>query len=80
MSAPKRKNGALLKDIIRGCTSKVRYPDQITARAAGIYLSEMHHHALYLYPCKYCKGWHLTRHENRISAKADADRWIKQPP
>ena len=61
MTAPRRKNGVLVKFIETGCTNKIRYPDAITARAAGQYYGDCFNHALYLYQCPYCKGWHLTK-------------------
>jgi len=71
MSAPKRRNGALVKHIERGCTSKVRYPDAITARAAGQYYGDSNQVTLYVYQCQFCKGWHLTKKKQRDYYRAD---------
>lgn len=68
MTAPSRRNGALVKHIYRGCLSKIRYPDQMTARAAGMYYGPRNNVTLYVYQCKFCGGWHLTK--KRVSYKA----------
>lgn len=35
MTAPLRRNGHLVKNILRGCENKRRYSDEFGARAAG---------------------------------------------
>lgn len=76
MSAPSRRNGVLVKQIERGCLSKIRYPDQMTARAAGMFYSSRNHLNLYVYKCQYCGGWHLTK--KRVSYKARANYGMHQ--
>jgi hypothetical protein len=45
-----------------GCTDKVRYSDELLARAAGMfYKEEFEHSQLYLYKCKNCNGFHITK-------------------
>jgi hypothetical protein len=65
MTAPRRRNGVLVTTIERGCESKRRYPDELTARAAGQFYSAKNEVTLYLYPCSLCRGWHLTRKVQR---------------
>lgn len=60
MTAPLRRSGALVATIKRSCENKRRYADDVAARGAGQYLSEANSVKLYIYPCPYCKGWHLT--------------------
>lgn len=68
MSAPKRRNGALVTQIERSCIQKVRYQDPITARAAGQYYGDFFKRQMYMYRCKFCGGWHLTK-------KRFSNRW-----
>lgn len=70
MTAPKRRNGVLVQTIERGCESKWRYSDEVGARAAGQRISEQLGIPLYFYPCKLCRGFHLTRKKH---PKADRD-------
>ena len=46
------------------CLSKRRYPDELTAHAAGAYSKEASGFvgALFVYQCTYCRGYHLTKH------------------
>lgn len=44
------------------CLSKNRYPDKLTACAAGAHFIEtMQVDGLWYYRCPICRGWHLTR-------------------
>lgn len=61
MSAPSRRNGLLVERIYASCERKQRYPDELTARAAGRMFSEKEGYPLWLYPCRVCRGWHLTK-------------------
>ena len=47
------------------CSRKVRYPNELCATRAA--LSSMRRGAppLYVYPCRFCGGWHLTSHPRR---------------
>jgi len=65
MTAPLRRNGILVTSIARGCESKMRYCDEATARAMGRTQTEMSGYQIYVYPCKICRGWHLTKQPQR---------------
>lgn len=54
------------------CKDKPRYPDELTARAAGaVSLAERQNREwLWVYRCKHCRGgWHLT-HKDQGNAFA----------
>lgn len=51
----------LISLIERGCSHKKRYSDDMGARCAGMLLEDLYGDKLYLYPCKLCRGYHLTR-------------------
>lgn len=57
---------------VRNCAAKHRYPDELSARAAGMYAIETHRNtdALDAYQCPICHGWHLTRQINGIAITA----------
>lgn len=56
MEPPCKNKGRL------NCLTKHRYPDQLTAQAAGISHSERHPElVLHVYCCPHCHGYHLTR-------------------
>ncbi|MDI3304673.1 MAG: hypothetical protein QJR04_25325 [Burkholderia multivorans] len=47
------------------CEDKNRYPDEFTARAAGIhYIERGDVAALWVYRCPICRGFHLTRSDH----------------
>lgn len=47
------------------CIDKNRYPDEFTARAAGIhYIDRGDAAALWVYRCPICRGFHLTRSDH----------------
>lgn len=61
MTAPLRQHGLLVTHVERSCAHKNRYPDEATARAMGITQSEMSGYQIFIYRCKICCGWHLTK-------------------
>src|SRR5579863_3910362 len=62
MTAPKRTNGMLRTELTRMCAGKNRYPDVLTASAAGAHYIEIDQlKALWWYRCPVCKGIHLTK-------------------
>lgn len=72
MTAPRRRSGMLVEHIERGCENKVRFPDELEAKAAGLYY--MQHsggHMQWVYPCEVCKGFHLTRNDNGPHRRID---------
>lgn len=62
MTAPDRQHGMLVQHIERGCISKNRYSDEFAARAMGRIMSKQNAVPLWVYRCKLCSGWHLTKH------------------
>lgn len=71
MTAPLRRNGALVSHIQRSCEKKRRYPDQITASAVGMGQQEQTGRTLWVYRCRFCKGWHLTKRDHGYSLRVD---------
>jgi hypothetical protein len=63
MTQPLRRSGMLVSQILRGCEGKRRYPDEYVARAMAQIQQELNSLPLYFYPCKICRGWHLTKHK-----------------
>lgn len=61
MTAPLRRNGLLVTTIVRSCEGKHRHPDDVTARAMALTQQEMSGFRMFIYPCKICRGWHLTK-------------------
>lgn len=72
MTQPLRRNGILLSTILRGCEGKRRYPDEFVVRGVGQILQVENSVKLYMYPCKLCRGWHLTKTKQR-NEKFDVD-------
>lgn len=70
MTAPRRRNGVLVSTIVSGCERKQRYSDEFGARAAGQVFGERSQIKLYVYPCKLCRGWHLTKRPQRRETQA----------
>lgn len=65
MNAPSRRNGVAVTHIVSGCESKLRYPNEMTAVAAGLHYMGKHQvEKLWRYQCKLCHGWHVTRSDN----------------
>jgi hypothetical protein len=68
MTAPKRQHGHAVEKVERACIKKLRYPDELTARAAGMhYIDHYEHDApkkLWWYKCPHCAGVHLTSNDN----------------
>lgn len=56
-----------------GCLTKVSYESELEAREVGAYCMTQRPDDLYVYPCAYCQGWHLTR-------KARAAYWHVATP
>lgn len=67
MTAPMRRNGMLVSKIKRSCEDKRRYPDEFVARASGQWSkAQSGEEKLYIYRCRLCRGWHLTKvHQNK---------------
>ena len=57
------------RDIERSCTSKQPYSSEAEARA----VMAMNGMKLYVYHCRYCDFWHLTRRPNSGSAEPPED-------
>lgn len=65
MTAPRRRSGLTVDAILRRCEGKKRYPDELTCNAAGMHYIEIGQiDRLWKYPCKLCRGWHLTKLDN----------------
>jgi hypothetical protein len=65
MTAPLRRNGREVAATERMCASKSRYPDELTARAAGQHYREHNEtKPLFVYRCPNCRGYHLTKAEH----------------
>lgn len=81
MTTPHKINGvdkALLDQIaahraavLRTCHSKRRYADEHAARAVGIECMADGLGPRYIYKCRHCSGWHLTRQEQAPYFAAD---------
>lgn len=74
MTAPSRFRGRDLVQIERMCAGKTRYPDELTARAAGQHYQgrdRMATKKLYVYKCPHCAGHHLTRAQHAERAAVD---------
>jgi hypothetical protein len=78
MTAPLRRNGILVATIRRGCEAKHRHPDELVARAMALTQQEMSGYRMFVYPCKICRGWHLTKQEQRDKRRA-ADHYEPTP-
>jgi hypothetical protein len=72
MTQPLRRSGMLVSAILRGCEGKRRYPDEYVARGVGQILQAQNGDKLYIYHCKICRGWHLTKVKQR-NEKHDVD-------
>jgi hypothetical protein len=74
MSAP-RLNPEMAK-----CRKKRRYSDEATARAGAMIQTQNGRvNALYVYRCRWCQGWHLTRNHQGIRHKVTADNPVHSP-
>lgn len=69
-----------LKKSVATCQKKRRHPDELTARAAAMVAIEINKNAdtLYVYQCKHCHGWHLTRFQIGIGRMVTADNPVHQ--
>lgn len=79
MTAPLRRNGLLISTIARGCEAKLRFSDEFGARAAGQHDGERYQTRMFIYPCKNCRGWHLTTKRQSRRDRA-ADYQFSSPP
>lgn len=81
MTRPRKTNGvenALIEQIAahraavqRTCHAKRRYADEHAARAVGIESMEDGAGPRYIYKCRCCNGWHLTRQQQPPYFAAD---------
>lgn len=78
MSAPRKKFGAPVEFIARSCEGKRRLPDEITARAVGQHMGERSGDKLFVYRCRFCRGWHLTKNA-RLNREQDAVDFYTKP-
>lgn len=46
----------------RSCGRKVRYPHELAATRAALSAMRRGAPPLWVYPCRFCDGWHLTSH------------------
>lgn len=59
--------------IQRGCIDKVRQPDEATARARAMGMLQLgitKSRRAWVYPCRECRGWHITTTVNGNHASA----------
>lgn len=70
MTAPRKQNGRHVAAIFSMCGKKRRYPDELTARAAGQYLEAQEGGGLklWVYRCPVCQGHHLTSKRGKPEA------------
>ena len=63
MTAPRKINGRTREQTERMCKSKVRWADELSARAGAMQALEDRPMVLklYTYKCPVCAGFHLTR-------------------
>jgi len=60
---------------ISGCTNKHRYPDLVSAHAAGDHMAKlMNSPEVYLYLCPCCGGYHLTK--MKLAPDGKPNRWV----
>lgn len=71
MTAPRHRNGATVAFIQRSCEGKRRLADEASARAIGMADAERNGVKLYIYRCRFCSGWHLTRRNNGEKSAVD---------
>jgi len=62
------------EEAVVGCTGKRRYPDLIAAHAAAHHMCTLKGDSeVYLYLCKNCHGYHLTK--AKVSPSGELNRW-----
>lgn len=70
--------------VVWGCLSKVRYPDEMVARAATARHLESGNpdrDELWVYGCEHCRGWHMTKRPQPGAASVVAgDPYKIKPP
>ncbi len=71
---PSNSDESLTAPKVIGCSGKRRYPDLISAHAAADHMcSLIGSSEVYLYLCKHCKGYHLTKAP--VSPEGELNRW-----
>lgn len=68
--------GQAPREVIYGCLSKIRYPDEAVARAATAH--HLEHGSseaveLWVHRCPHCRGWHTTKRPQPGEASVVAD-------
>lgn len=68
-----------LKKSQTNCKNKVRYSDEFAARAGSMVSIELHGNVdeLYVYKCRHCNGWHLTKQRQRTAAVTVEDPYTE---
>lgn len=61
MTAPLRSHGQLVEVVKRGCHDKTRFSDEWAARAVGKEVQADRKVRMFIYLCRICRGWHLTK-------------------
>lgn len=74
--------GQAKPEVIYGCLSKIRYPDEHVARAATAHHLEFGSSEsveLWVHRCEHCRGWHTTKRPQPGEASVVADDPFKAP-
>lgn len=63
------------------CRDKRYYPDECTARAGAMLAVELDpiKTELWIYKCRECRGWHLTKRRQGRTYKVTADEPVHAP-
>lgn len=77
MTAPRRRNGATVEFIKRSCEGKRRYADELDARAVGMNSAESSGDKLYVYRCRFCRGWHLSKNARMNGKTYAVDYYVR---
>ena len=69
-----------LKQVVVTCLNKRRYSDEVTARAAAMFVLGRNGNikTLWVYPCYQCRGWHLTKRNNGVRTKVTPDNPVHE--
>lgn len=78
MTAPRHRNGASVAFIVRSCEGKRRFADEMDVRAVGMADAERSGDRLYVYRCRFCMGWHLSKNANNGERNA-VDFYVREP-
>lgn len=54
----------------RSCGRKVRYPHELAATRVALEAMRRGAPPLWVYPCRFCGGWHLTSHPRGGNAES----------